>query len=131
MYGEFLNILNNWQPEVELTVKVKFIQRGTNAPVTGEEYVARLYDRDLITDDDYLGHASLDENGEAHIHFFPTDITDHDLGFETLPDLYILLFKGNVVHFQTKVWDNVDFGKLAKLDKNEGEVLDFGTFLVD
>lgn len=131
MHGEFLNVLNNWQPEVELTVKAKFIQRGTNAPVTGDEYVARLYDRDLITDDEYLGHATLDANGEAHIHFFPTDITDHDLGFETLPDLYILLFKGDVVHFQTKVWDNVDFSKLATLSKNEGEVLDFGTFLVD
>jgi hypothetical protein len=131
MYGEFLNVLNNWQPEVELTVKVKFIQRGTNAPITGEEYTARLYDRDLLTDDEYLGHAPLDENGEAHIHFYPTDITDHDLGFETLPDLYVLLFKGDVVHFQTKVWDNVDFSKLAKLDKNEGEVVDFGTFLID
>lgn len=131
MYGEFLNVLNNWQPEVELTVKVKFIQRGTNVPVTGEEYTARLYDRDLLTDDEYLGHAPLDENGEAHIHFYPTDITDHDLGFETLPDLYVLLFKGDVVHFQTKVWDNVDFSKLATLDKNEGEVVDFGTFLID
>jgi hypothetical protein len=131
MHGEFLNILNNWTPEVELTVKVKFIQRGTNAPLTGSEYTARLYDKDVFTDDDYLGHSGLNENGEAHIHFFPTDITDHDLGFEKLPDLYILLFKDDVVHFQTKVWDNVDFDKIGKLDKREGEVVDFGTFLVD
>jgi hypothetical protein len=131
MYGEFLNVLNDWQPEVKLTVKAKFIQRGTNAPLTGDEYVARLYDRDTFTDDDYLGHATLDANGEAHIHFFPTDISDHDLGFEKLPDLYILLFKGDVVHFQTKVWDNVDFDKVAKLQMDEGQVVDFGTFLVD
>ncbi len=131
MQGEFLNTLNNWQPEIELTVKARFIQKGTDSALTGEEYTARLYDKDLFTDDDYLGHAPLNENGEAHIHFFPTDIENHDLGFEQLPDLYILLFKCDTVHFQTKVWHNVDFSKLAKLDMNEGEVLDFGTFLVD
>lgn len=131
MHGEFLNTLNNWMPEIELTVKARFIQKGTDTPLTGEEYTARLYDKDLFTDDDYLGHAPLNENGEAHIHFFPTDIENHDLGFEQLPDLYILLFKGDAVHFQTKVWHNVDFSKLTKLDMNEGEVLDFGTFLVD
>ena len=131
MYGEFIDTLNNWSPEIELTVKVKFIQRGSDTPLTGDEYMVRLYDRDLFSDDDYLGHAPLDEHGEAHIHFFPTDIANHDLGFEKLPDLYVLLFKGDVVHFQTKVWDNVDFDKLGKLDFNEGEVVDFGTFLVD
>jgi len=131
MYGEFLNILNNWTPEIELTVKVKFIQRGSDLPLKGNEYTVRLYDKDLFSDDDYLGHAKLDEHGEAHIHFFPTDIANHDLGFEKLPDLYVLLFKGDVVHFQSKVWDNVDFEKIGKLDINEGEVVDFGTFLVD
>lgn len=131
MYGEFLNILNNWTPEIELTVKAKFIQRGSNAPLNGDEYVVVLYDKDVFSDDDCLGRTKLDENGEAHIHFFPTDIANHDLGFEQLPDLYLLLFKGDVVHFQSKVWDNVDFEKVGKLDKNEGEVVDFGTFLVD
>ena len=131
MQGEFINILNNWKPEIELTVRVKFITRGSNLPVTGDEYTVRLYDKDLFSDDDYLGKATLDEHGEGHIHFFPTDITNHDLGFEQLPDLYVLLFKGNVVHFQSKVWESVDFEKAAKLDKIEGEVLDFGTFLLD
>ncbi len=131
MQGEFLNTLNNWHPDIQLTVKARFLKRGTNHPLHGSEYVVRLYDKDLFSDDDYLGHAGLDSNGETHIHFYPTDITDHDLGFERLPDLYLLLFKGDTVHFQTKVWHNVDIDKLAKLDMKEGEVLDFGTFLVD
>ena len=66
-----------------------------------------------------------------HIFIFSTDIRNHDLGFEELPDLYILLFKGDVVHFQTKVWQNVDFEKLGKWNAKEGEMLDFGTFLVE
>ena len=48
-----------------------------------------------------------------------------------LPDLYILLFKGDVVHFESKVWHNIDFEKLGLLDFKEGEVLNFGTFIVD
>jgi hypothetical protein len=131
MKERLLNAFRNWAPEIELTVKIKFVQKGTLEPLVGDQYTARLYDKDLFTDDDYLGHASLNERGEAHIHFFPADVRKGGLGLEELPDLYVLLFKGDVVHFQTKVWDNVDFDKLGLLDMNEGEVVDFGTFLVD
>jgi hypothetical protein len=131
MKEQVLNALRNWNPEVELTVKIKFVDKKTNLPLTGPRYIARLYDKDLFTDDDYLGKSGLNENGEAHIHFFPSDLFNADLGFEELPDLYVLLFKGDVVHFQTKVWDNVDFDKLGLLDMKEGLILNFGTFLVD
>ncbi len=131
MTAKLLNAFRTWVPEMEMTVKVKFLQKGTNAPLTGDEYIVRLYDRDIFSDDDYLGHATLNEQGEAHIHFFPADVRNHGVGLEQLPDLYILLFKGDVVHFQTKVWDNVDFEKLGLMDIKEGEVVNFGTFLVN
>lgn len=131
MKAQLISALSRWNPEVQLTVKIRFIKKGTDTPLTGQQYTVRLYDKDLFSDDDYLGHARLNENGEAHIHFYPTDIVNHDLGFEELPDLYILLFKDDVVHFQTKVWDNVDFSKDAGFSITEGEVVDFGTFLVD
>lgn len=123
---KLLSALRKWKPEEELTVKVKFVRKGTDKPLTGHHYTVRLYDKETFGDDDYIGHAKLDENGEAHIHFFPSD-----LKLEEFPDLYILLFQRNTVHFQTKVWDHVDFEKLALLDMKEGEVLNFGTFLVD
>lgn len=131
MKEKLLYALRNWNPELTLTVKVKFVKKGTDTPLAGKQYTVRLYDKDVFTDDDYLGHSKLNDKGEAHIHFFPSDIFNHDLGFEELPDLYVLLFKGNIVHFQSKVWDNVDFDKLGLLDMKEGEVLNFGTFLVD
>jgi hypothetical protein len=130
MKEKLLAALRNWNPEVELTVKIKFLQKKTNLPITGKQYTARLYDKDLFTDD-YLGNSGLNENGEAHVHFFPSDVFKSDIGLEELPDLYVLLFKGNLVHFQTKVWDNVDFDKLGLLDMSEGQVINFGTFLVD
>jgi hypothetical protein len=131
MKDQLLKALNDWNPEVQLTVKVRFIRRGTNDPLTGQEYTVRLYDKDIFSDDDYLGQGKLTEEGEARIHFYPTDITNHDLGFEQLPDLYILLFNEDVVHFQSKVWEDVDFANNSTLVLKEGEVLDFGTFLVD
>lgn len=131
MKEQILSALNGWNPEIQLTVKIRFVERGSNAPLTGPQYTVRLYDKDLFTDDDYLGQGKLNEQGEAHIHFYPTDITNHDLGFEQLPDLYVLLFNDTVVHFQSKVWEDVDFDQEATLTLKEGEVLDFGTFLVD
>ena len=131
MRDKLLEAFRNWNPEITVTVRIKFVKRGTDTPLTGKQYTVRLYDKDIFTDDDYLGHSGLNDNGEAHIHFFPSDIFNSDLGFETLPDLYVLLFQGNVVHYQSKVWDNVDFDKLALLDMKEGEVINFGTFLVD
>src|SRR4051812_23358925 len=129
MKEQLISAFRTWQPEMALTVKVKFIQKGTDAPLTGDEYTVRLYDKDIFSDDDYLGHAKLNERGEAQVHFHPADVRNNGIGFEELPDLYVLLFKGDVVHFQSKVWDNVDFDKLGMLDMQEGSTVEFGTFM--
>ena len=131
MKERLLSAFRNWNPEAEMSVKMKFIKKGTDTPLTGEQYTVRLYDREIFQDDEYLGHAQLNERGETTIHFSPTDIKNYHFGFSELPDLYVLLFDGDVVHFQSKVWENVDFEKLGLLDINEGEVLNFGTFYVD
>jgi len=131
MKERLLNAFRNWNPDAEMSVKMKFVKKGTDTPLTGEQYTARLYDKELFQDDEYLGHSALNEKGEATIHFSPTDIKNYHFGFSELPDLYVLLFDGDTVHFQSKVWPNVDFEKMALLDINEGEVLNFGTFVVD
>ncbi len=131
MKHRLLNAFRNWNTEFELAVKVKFIRKGSDAPLTGKQYTVRLYDKELFTHDDYLGHGQLNERGETTISFFPADVRAAGWGGEDLPDLYILLFKGNTVHFQSKVWPNVDFDKLGLLDFKEGDVINFGTFLVD
>lgn len=131
MKEQLISAIKDWKQEMTMAAKIKFVQRGTNLPLTGQQYTVRLYDKDLFSDDDYLGHEQLNADGEALISFHPADIRNHGLGIEQLPDLYILLFKGNVVHFQTKVWDNINFSKLADFNIYEGCVVDFGTFLVD
>lgn len=130
MKQQLLNTLKDWKPEIKLTVKARFIQKGEDKPLHGKQYIVRLYDRDIF-EDDYLGKSELNLNGEAHITFYPSQISSWDSAFEKLPDLFLLLFDDNLVHFQTDIWDNADFDKLGKLNYQEGEVLDFGTFLVD
>lgn len=131
MKQEFADLLKNWNPELQLTVKARFLKKGSLKPVYGSHYLVRLYDKDLFTDDDYLGAANLNEHGEAHIHFYPSDLNANDVLPENAPDLYLLLFKDDTVHFQSKVWNDVDFTEETKLNLKEGSVLDFGTFLVD
>jgi hypothetical protein len=126
-----LNAFRNWVPELEMAVRVKFIKKGKDEPLTGKQYTVRLYDKDIFGDDDYLGHAGLNEKGEAVIQFFPADVREGGWSGESLPDLYVLLFKGNTVHFQTKVWENVDLDKLGLLDFKQGDIINMGTFLVD
>lgn len=125
-----IETLGDWNPEMKLTVMARFIKKGTDEPITGPQYSVRLYDRDIF-DDDYLGASDLNENGEASISFFPEDFRTFDSGTESLPDLYLLLFNDTTVHFQSKVWDDVDFVNNGKFDPANGEVIDFGTFLVD
>lgn len=131
MKNEIAKLLQSWAPETAITVTVRFIKRGSDSPLTGSEYMVRLYDRDLFTDDDFLGSSKLNEQGEAHIHFYPSDFTSNDIGLEQMPDLYILLFKDDIVHFQTKVWEDVNLETLSLDAIEESRVLNFGTFLVD
>jgi len=125
-----IDTLNNWNFELPLTVKATFIQKGNDRPLTGDEYNVRLYDRDLF-EDDYLGKSTLDSDGTATITFNPADFNSADSPGEAFPDLYLLLFKGDVVHFQSKVMEEVDFNGIGPLQPELGAVLDFGTFLVD
>jgi len=131
MKERLLSAFRNWDPETELGVKMKFVRKGTDEPITGAQYTARLYDKELFQDDEYLGHAQLNERGEAQIHFSPTEIKDYHFGFAELPDLYILLFEDDTVHYQSKVWPNVDFERLGLLEITGESVLNLGTFYVD
>ena len=131
MKEKLLDAFRTWTSEMEMSVRVKFIRKGHDLPLTGKQYVVRLYDKDIFSDDDYLGHAHLNEHGEAHITFYPADVRKDGLDFESFPDLYILLFKEDTVHFQSKVWDDVNFEKSGHFVLQEGEVVDFGTFLVE
>jgi hypothetical protein len=115
--------------DINIEVTAAFIQKGSDAPLTGADYEFRLYEKDLM-EDDYLGKSALDENGVAKVSFKHGDYTDF-LNPEVNPDLYFALYKGESLIFQSKVMRDLDLEGMEKFKMGEGEVVDLGTFLVE
>jgi len=115
--------------DINIEVKASFIAKGSDAPLTGEGYEFRLYEKDLM-EDDYLGKSALDEHGTAKVSFKHGDYMDF-LNPEVNPDLYFALYKGESLIFQSPVMRDLDLNSLEKFKMGEGEVVDLGTFLVE
>ena len=115
--------------EMNIEVVARFIGKGHEQPVTGDQYKVRLYDKDVFGDD-YLGESTLDENGYAKISF-THDAFSGVLHLENKPDFYFVVFKHMQEIFRTKVMEDVDPELAEKFKMGEGEVIDLGTFLIE
>lgn len=120
--------------EHQLDVKVRLLRRDTKAPITGEGWLVRFYDKDKY-DNDFLGEGTPNPDGIVDIRFNPSAMQqgEEEWGdeFETKPDLFFELWKGEKLVFTSKVWDDVDFDTYASYDIEEGKEVNFGTFLID
>lgn len=115
-------------PDMNIEVQARFIAKGNDMPLKGNDYEMRLYEKDLM-EDDYLGRGQLDNNGVAKVSFRHGDYKDF-LNPEVAPDLYFALFRGDILVFQSKVMRDIDLESLEKFKMGEGEVVDLGTYLV-
>ena len=115
--------------EMNIEVRVLLIAKGNDEPVTGNDYVVRLYDKDVFNDD-YLGQSSLNKKGIAK--FIITE--KHFVGFAKLeekPDFYFVVYKNEKEIFKSMVMKNLDLRNIEEFKMKEGEVVDLGTFLID
>jgi hypothetical protein len=117
-------------PDMNIEVTARLIAKGSDAPVTGKEYLVRLYDSDFF-EDDFLGESALDENGVASITFNPGDFDSEDVLKETSLDFYFAVFKSGNEIFRSKVMEDVNVERFEKFKMGEGEVFDLGTFLIE
>lgn len=117
-------------PDMNIEVTARLIAKGTDAPVTGKEYLVRLYDKDFF-EDDFLGESTPDEKGIARIIFNPDDFDKEDVLKEASLDFYFVVFKNGQPIFSSKVMEQVDINRFEKFKMGEGEVFDLGTFLID
>ena len=115
--------------DMNLEVTARFITKGGDAPLTGDAYKLRLFDKDVF-DDDYIGESNLDSNGVGKIKFNHAAFGDI-AKLETTQDFYFVLVKNGVQVFESKVMEDVDIAALEQFKMGEGEVLDMGTFLVE
>ena len=115
--------------EMNIEVRVLLIAKGSDEPVTGDEYIVRLFDKDVFNDD-FLGESSLDENGLAKF-----QITEkHFAGFAKLdkkPDFYFVVYYNKKEIFKSRVMKNFDLTNMEEFKMKEGELVDLGTFLID
>ena len=113
-----------------IKVTARFIDKATKKPLTGNDFMAKLYDHDIVGDD-FIGESKLDENGKAEVVANLDAARSADSPLETYPDLYFALYNQNGVIFESKVFENVDF--ISK-DEISGEhrsgTQDLGTFEV-
>ena len=116
--------------EMDFEIIVHFIAKGDDKPVTGFEYKARLFDREIFQDDDFIGESGLDEYGIARFRM-TADVYENvpDLGFG--PEFYITIIKNDKEIYKSKVVKNIDLKIVERYKKGVGEVIDFGTFLID
>ena len=115
--------------EMEIEVKATFIAKGKDAPVTGDQYLLRLYDKDVFGED-FLGESRLNEEGEGRI-IFGHKAFGNAFNMEKLPDFYFILYNNSIPVFQSKVMEDLDPQLLEQYKPGEGEVIDLGTYLVD
>ena len=115
--------------EMNIEVKVTFIAKGNDAPVEGNQYLLRLYDKDVFGDD-YLGESRLNTAGEGHI-IFGHKAFSNTFNIEKLPDFYFVLYKNQIPVFKSKVMEDIDINQIEQYRCGEGEVIDLGTYLID
>jgi hypothetical protein len=113
--------------EMKLAVTARFISRGNDAPVTGEGYTVRLFDKDIF-EDDFLGESTLDEDGIAKISFNHASFSDWNI--DAKPDFYFVVFKNKKEIFKSKVMQDLDVDAIEKFKMGEGEIIDLGTYLI-
>jgi hypothetical protein len=115
--------------EMNIEVRVLLIAKGTDDPVTGNEYKVRLFDKDIFNDD-FLGESSLDEHGLAKF-----QLTEkHFAGFAKLdekPDFYFVVYRNQKEIFKSRVMKNLDLTNLEEFRMKEGTLVDLGTFLIE
>lgn len=115
--------------DMHIEVKVTFISKGKDEPVTGSQFKLRLFDKDVFGDD-YLGESELNDTGEGRI-IFGHKAFGNAFSLETLPDFYFVLYKDKVPVFQSKVMEDMNLSVLENYKPGEGEVIDLGTYLIE
>jgi hypothetical protein len=116
--------------EPNIIVTARFIEKGDDKPLTGDEYSVRLYDRD-VADDDFLGESRLDAGGHIRIAFAHDSFVNDDAFKEAKPDFYFIILKNGVPVYTTKVLEDLSVEDIQQFKMGEGEMVDLGSFLVD
>ena len=111
--------------EKVLIVGARFYEKKTNKPITGNSFVARVFDKDLFIDDP-MGQDHLDSNGDMRLCCDLEDTTRRDgllKIMEGRPEVYVVLEKNGKEVFRSQP-------VRPKLHKGKKQELNLGVFKV-
>lgn len=91
-----------------IRVIARFVDSATQQPLSGEQYLVKLFDKD-VADDDLLAEGRPDEDGRVDLLVDLGDASSWDSPGEDRPDLYFVLYQGDKERHRTAVLENVDF----------------------
>ncbi len=109
--------------------KIQLTEKGTGAALSGDTISVRLYDKDPI-EDDFLGEAKPDKEGNVMIKFDLDKIKSADSPFETFPDLYFKVYREGKEFFISPLLDDIDTEQEGDFSFTEGKIIDLGTYLI-
>lgn len=112
-----------------ITIKVRFLEKATGAPVSSDGMNVKLFDQDLINDD-FLGESKITSDGSATIEFDLSSIRSGDSPAETKPDLYFAIYKYGKLVYKSQVIESLNLAKTGEFTSKEGQSFNAGTFLI-
>ncbi len=117
---------------MESTVRlhIKLLVKGTNKPLTGEEYTVKLYDKDFLKAD-YLGKSSLDDFGHAIIPVTSSDFSGRVLPVEKYPDIFFTIQNKERIFYKSTTFKNLHLEEAMDFPSSGAIHYDLGTFIIE
>lgn len=112
-----------------ILIHVSLIKKGSNEPITGDEYRVEFYDQDFIKDD-FLGESDLDANGHALVPITRKNFVSLDSPLEKYPDIYFKVFKNGKKVYKSAVFQNLHLQEAMDYPTTGGLHFNLGTFVV-
>jgi hypothetical protein len=112
-----------------ITVRAKLVGKETASPVSADGTFVKVFDKDVF-EDDFLGQAHIDENGQADITFPASAFKSLDSPAEKNPDLYFTVHKYGKLLYKSKVITDLDLDKVHLMEPGKGKIIDLGVFAI-
>lgn len=112
-----------------INLHLRLMDKSNGQPLTGNNIYVRFMDEDMV-EDDFLGEASPNENGEAVVAFTRDDIRSWDSMFEKYPDIYFEVYKDGLRIYKSDVFQDLHVEETDSYPDDDGLSYELGTYLI-
>ena len=110
-------------------IHVHLKKKGSDLPLSGENYKVIFYDQDVL-EDDMLGSSPVDVKGHAEIAITKSRFRSKDSPMEKFPDIYFKVLDNESEVYKSPVVKDLQLKKMSDFDISEGTHFSLGMFLI-